>query len=115
MGLLQSRHVAGLHTSGHAGCLACHHACSHAGHPHVLGGPVVRGAGLGQRHEEVLLAQGFLHALEVGLLVEVARHELGKQGLQDVHNEPEEDADQHLQTGGHGMLMEALHGQLHDG
>ena len=42
-------------------------------------------------------AKGLLHALEVGLLVEVIGHQLGHHGLDDIHHQPQEDADQHLQ------------------
>lgn len=41
--------------------------------------------------------EGLLHALEVGLLVEVIGHRLGHHGLDDIHHQPQEDADQDLQ------------------
>ena len=42
--------------------------------------------------------EGLLHALEVGLLVEVIGHQLGHHGLDDIYHQPQEDADQHLQS-----------------
>ncbi len=42
--------------------------------------------------------EGLLHALEVSLLVEVIGHRLGHHGLDDIHHQPQEDADQHLQA-----------------
>ncbi len=42
--------------------------------------------------------EGLLHALEVGLLVEVIGHQLSHHGLYDIHHQPQEDADQHLQS-----------------
>lgn len=51
--------------------------------------------GLGQRHDEELLAQRVLHLVVVGGLVEVAGEELGQQLLEHVGAQEQQAAEQH--------------------
>lgn len=51
--------------------------------------------GLGQRHDEELLAQRILHLVIVGGLVEVAGEELGQQLLQHIGAQEQQAAEQH--------------------